>query len=59
MTLLTFIGLVACLFILVIGGLTTLTEQGYHFDLRGARGRRKLKDGRNGGRRNQDLHVAK
>ncbi len=54
MTILTYLAVFACLFALVIGGLSLLTESGYGFDLRNRRGRRVAKDGRRSGRRHRD-----
>ena len=57
MTFLTYFALIACLFALVIGGLTILAERGYQFDLR-RKSRRKGIDGRVGGRREDDRLLA-
>lgn len=56
MTSLSLIPLLACLFVLALGGASILRERGYDFDLRRrARGRRK---GRAGGRRAEDRLVS-
>ena len=58
MTILTYIALSATLSGLAIGISTLLGENGYGFDLRGRKARRATKDGRDGGRRENDLLTA-
>jgi len=57
MSFLSALGLFGTLSMLTIGGITLLTEQGYTFDLR-RRSRRRGKDGRVGGRREEDRALA-
>ena len=57
MTAMTIVALVGALFAVGIGFATIVGEEGYKFDLR-KQGRRKTKDGRNGGRRAEDRATA-
>lgn len=60
MNALSIFALIAALFSLVIGFATILGEAGYGFDLRKRRARRRGRDGRLGGRREDDrLSAAK
>lgn len=55
---LSIFALIAAAFSLVIGFATILGESGYSFDLRRRRSRRRAKDGRIGGRREEDRVAA-
>lgn len=55
---LSIIALIAAAFSLVIGFATILGEAGYSFDLRRRRSRRRSRDGRIGGRREEDRLTA-
>ncbi len=58
MSSITVIAVIFSIFALVIGFSTVLGESGYKFDLRRRRSRRRGRDGRTGGRREDDRLAA-
>ena len=58
MNALSIFALIAAAFSLIIGFTTVLGESGYQFDLRKRRTRRRGRDGRVGGRREEDRVAA-